>query len=101
MASRSAGNSDDAASGPGEGSVRVRIVAFARARELLGRAEVDLDLPVGSTVGHCLAALRREHPRLGGIADSLLMAVNEEYVDRSRPLAAGDTVALIPPVSGG
>lgn len=80
---------------------RVRVVAFARARELLGHAEIELALPRGSTVADCLAALRRDHPRLTTMGDSLLIAVNEEYAATSRPLTSGDTVALIPPVSGG
>jgi len=33
--------------------------------------------------------------------EGLLYAVNKEYADRDHPLADGDEVALIPPVSGG
>jgi MoaE-MoaD fusion protein len=38
---------------------------------------------------------------LGAEPAGLLYAVNREYVDAERPLADGDEVALIPPVSGG
>jgi len=38
---------------------------------------------------------------LGDEPEGLLYAVNREYADRDRPLADGDEVALIPPVSGG
>ena len=38
---------------------------------------------------------------LGDEPAGLLYAVNQEYADRARPLADGDEVALIPPVSGG
>jgi molybdopterin synthase catalytic subunit/molybdopterin converting factor small subunit len=38
---------------------------------------------------------------LGDEPPGLLYAVNHEYADRDRPLADGDEVALIPPVSGG
>jgi molybdopterin synthase catalytic subunit/molybdopterin converting factor small subunit len=38
---------------------------------------------------------------LGDEPDGLLYAVNKEYAPRDRPLADGDEVALIPPVSGG
>jgi sulfur-carrier protein len=33
--------------------------------------------------------------------DSLTLAVNEEYVTDTLLLKSGDTVALIPPISGG
>lgn len=38
---------------------------------------------------------------LGEEPPGLLYAVNKEYAERDRPLADGDEVALIPPVSGG
>ena len=38
---------------------------------------------------------------LGDEPAGLLYAVNKEYAERERPLAEGDEVALIPPVSGG
>ena len=42
-------------------------------------------------------------PALAPIAASLILAVNEEYVDFAAPIAlsATDTLALIPPLSGG
>ena len=38
---------------------------------------------------------------LGEEPPGLLYAVNKEYAERDRPLADGDEVAVIPPVSGG
>jgi len=38
---------------------------------------------------------------LGAEPAGLLYAVNKEYAERDHPLADGDEVALIPPVSGG
>jgi MoaE-MoaD fusion protein len=38
---------------------------------------------------------------LGEEPAGLMIAVNREYADRDRPLADGDEVAFIPPVSGG
>jgi len=32
---------------------------------------------------------------------SIMISVNQEYVDRDQLLADGDEVAMIPPVSGG
>ena len=49
-----------------------------------------------ASVGDVWAALD-----LGDEPPGLLYAVNQEYAERDRPLAEGDEVALIPPVSGG
>jgi molybdopterin synthase catalytic subunit len=75
-------------------TVRVRL--FAALRERAGADEVELELPEGARVGDALA-------RLGDLAGGmrLVMAVNREYADADAPLAAGDELALIPPVSGG
>jgi MoaE-MoaD fusion protein len=81
--------------------MRVRMKCFASVREILGLREIVLDLPEGTTAAGLLDRLILDHPRLLGLAPSLLLAVNREYVDKSRILVEGDEVALIPPVSGG
>ncbi len=67
---------------------------FAGLRERAGWSERDLD-GVG-VVGDVWSALG-----LGDEPPGLLYAVNLEYAQKGRPLADGDEVALIPPVSGG
>ena len=69
---------------------------FAGLRERAGRGELELDLPEGARVSDALAAV-------GDLAAGvpLVMAVNREYAAPEHPLAAGDELALIPPVSGG
>lgn len=74
---------------------------FASVRDILGQREMVLDLPAGTTAAGLLDRLLLDHPRLAGLAPSLLLAVNQEYVEKTRILAEGDEVALIPPVSGG
>jgi molybdopterin synthase catalytic subunit/molybdopterin converting factor small subunit len=75
-------------------SVRVTVRLFAGLRERAGWSTRELD-DVGRVddVWRALA--------LGDEPAGLLYAVNKEYADRERPLADGDEVALIPPVSGG
>ena len=58
-------------------------------------------MPEGTTVQGLWDTLRREHPGLAGVELRLLYAVNSEYVRLEQPLADGDEVAFIPPVSGG
>ncbi len=75
-------------------TVRVRL--FAALRERAGASSLDVELADGSVVGDVWPALG-----LGEEPAGLLFALNKAYSDRSTPLAAGDEVAMIPPVSGG
>lgn len=81
--------------------MEVTVRCFAGAREAVGQASLQVEIPEGATAGDVLAHLAAAHPRLQPIARHLLVSVNREYADRSAPLKAGDEVALIPPVSGG
>jgi MoaE-MoaD fusion protein len=76
--------------------MRIRVRLFAMLRERAGSDELELDLPDGALVADALAQV--EHIA-GGLP--LVVAVNREYVKDDAPLAAGDELALIPPVSGG
>jgi molybdopterin synthase catalytic subunit len=69
---------------------------FAGLRERAGTDRRGLDLDEGATVEDVWPALE-----LGDEPTGLLYAVNRTYADRGQPLAEGDEVALIPPVSGG
>ncbi|MCC6791465.1 MAG: molybdopterin converting factor subunit 1 [Thermomicrobiales bacterium] len=74
---------------------------FAIVRETLGRSEETREVPDGTTAGDLLDALTIEAPRLAGMRRTLMMMVNQEYVDASHHLRDGDEFVLIPPVSGG
>jgi molybdopterin synthase catalytic subunit/molybdopterin converting factor small subunit len=76
--------------------VLVSVRLFAGLREQAGSGERELELPADALVGDVWRALG-----LGDEPPGLLYAVNMEYAGREQPLAAGDEVALIPPVSGG
>src|SRR5450755_1856494 len=76
--------------------MEVRVRLFAGLRERAGADEVTLDLPDGALVRD---ALERVADLTAGVR--VVMAVNQEYADAAQPLAAGDELALIPPVSGG
>jgi molybdopterin synthase catalytic subunit/molybdopterin converting factor small subunit len=74
--------------------MRVTVKLFAGLRERAGWKERELDGV--ERVSDVWPALE-----LGDEPEGLLYAVNRSYADRVRPLADGDEVALIPPVSGG
>ena len=74
--------------------MRVHVKLFAGLRERAGWSERELNGV--QRVADVWPALD-----LGDEPEGLLYAVNKEYADQDRPLADGDHVALIPPVSGG
>ncbi len=81
--------------------MKIRVRLFASVRDIVGQRELLLELPEGTTAAEVLERFIADHPRLAGLAPSLMLAVNREYVEGSRKLAEGDELAFIPPVSGG
>jgi len=82
-------------------AMKVRILLFARLRDLVGTESVELDSPDIESVGDAYRILRARHPELEAFSRSLLVAVNQEFADWNTPVAEGDELALFPPVSGG
>lgn len=86
--------------------MRVSVRLFAALREAAGTDRFDEEFRDDPPGGATLALLRQRiadrHPALRPYLERVAIAVNEEYViDQSTPLRDGDTVALIPPISGG
>jgi molybdopterin synthase catalytic subunit/molybdopterin converting factor small subunit len=76
--------------------VKIIVRLFAGLRERAGAGRLELELPDGASIVDVWPALE-----LGDEPPGLLYAVNRAYAEPERPLADGDEVALIPPVSGG
>jgi MoaD family protein len=77
----------------------VRVRLFAALRELAGASEVEAE---GLSAGDVVDVLsERFGERFAQIAAVGSVVVNGERASRSTPVAAGDEVALLPPVSGG
>lgn len=85
----------------GESRIRVRVRLFAIQRELAGRREVALELPTGADIETAWAAIVERFPALAPGRPAIRFARNGDYADASEPLADGDELAFIPPVSGG
>ncbi len=85
--------------------MKVKVLYFALLRDAMGIAEERVDVPDGvNTVG----ALRdwlmaRGEPASTALANSrrVRAAVNQDMVESSAPIEAGDEVAFFPPVTGG
>mmetsp|Transcript_5197 Transcript_5197/g.9119 ORF Transcript_5197/g.9119 Transcript_5197/m.9119 type:complete len:93 (-) Transcript_5197:222-500(-) len=87
----------------------VQVLLFASAREAAGNVS-SVECSFGADEIADTATLRRQladrYPKLAPLVmdeSSLTLAVNEEYVPEGETivLKTGDTVALIPPISGG
>ena len=84
----------------GVGALKVVVRLFASYKEKVGSSTLEMELPEGATVARLADELLRRYP-LTRDANTLVVAVNEEYADHDQVLNNGDEVALIPPVSGG
>ena len=85
--------------------MRVRVLFFAALREQLGTPGEEIEVPAGVAT---VAALRSHLRGRGGawqlaLADGKLVraAVNQDMVQPSAAIQAGDEVAFFPPVTGG
>lgn len=78
-------------------SVTVRF--FAQLRAATGTDAATVAIEPGSDVRALAARLESDYPdlRLRGA----MCAVDEAYADPGTPLVGGETVAFLPPVSGG
>lgn len=77
----------------------VRVRLFAVLRELAGASLVDA---AGRTAGELADALGAVHgERFAAIVAVSSFVVNGERASRDTPVAEGDEVAILPPVSGG
>lgn len=76
----------------------IRILLFAHLQEAIGESELRVDLS-GHTVGQIKVWMENHYPKLS--LQQMMAAVNEEFAEDEAILNEGDTLAFIPPISGG
>ena len=82
--------------------MRLTVQLFANLAETCGARQVELcDLPQPLTASLVMDAFVDRFPQIDAMRDSIMFAVNAEYVSPDHPVTPLDEVALIPPVSGG
>ncbi len=81
--------------------MRVKVLCFAWAREVTGEDEIELEIPDGGTVADLRERLGEEFTPFANRMESIAVSVNQEFAGDARGIAAGDELALIPPISGG
>jgi len=80
--------------------MKIEALFFGMSRDLVGQGPITFELDEGLTVKMFREILVKNYPRLSEI-DSFSIAVNESYAEDTLFLTDKDTVAIIPPVSGG
>ncbi len=78
----------------------VTVLFFGHYRDFVGD-EMRLITEQGATLQILLAQLSASDSRLDTLIQICRFAVNEQYASLETPLSDGDTVAVLPPMSGG
>ncbi|WP_394239350.1 molybdopterin converting factor subunit 1 [Niallia oryzisoli] len=75
-----------------------KVLFFAHLRDAVGEESVEVE-----AAGKTIAELKQQLAEAHGIQklDAVMAAVNEEFADDDEVIKEGDTIAFIPPVSGG
>lgn len=81
--------------------MRITIELFAILRELAGTRQLELHFSEPVNVAGVAEAVQNKFPALKPYAKITTFAVNGEYARLNDPLQDGDTVAFLPPISGG
>ena len=79
----------------------ISVSFFASQKDVVGAETVNVTIPDGSLLRDLFAVLAGMFPALASRLPFTRAAVNEVYCPLSQTLWPGDSVALIPPVSGG
>jgi len=82
--------------------MHIHVLLFASAADAFGAPRLAVELPDGATADDVRARVLAEAAARGAaLPASTRVAVNRAFAEPHRRVAAGDEVALIPPVAGG
>jgi molybdopterin converting factor subunit 1 len=82
-------------------NLRLKVLFFGRLRELTGIAEESLEIPSGLNIDDLFDRYAARFPKLTAFRTSLVASRNEEFASWDTSLTDNDTIAFLPPVSGG
>jgi sulfur-carrier protein len=82
-------------------TLTLRVLLFAKLRDEIGSDATSVELPTGASVAELRRQLAETYPALAPLLAKCAVAVDHDFAEDAHPLAAGNEVAIIPPVSGG
>jgi molybdopterin converting factor small subunit len=80
--------------------MKIKIVAFGIAKDILNGKELELEVLEGATVADVKERLKTDFPRFQELI-KFSLAVGEEYRDDDFIISENQEVIVIPPVAGG
>lgn len=80
--------------------MKVKILYFSSVKDKIGIQSEEVEFE-GKTVADLKQFIVEKYPQLRENLEKVMFAVNEEYAKLTTNLKNGDTIAVIPPVSGG
>jgi len=81
--------------------MQVRILFFGMLKDLAGRGTDLLNVPEHATLSDVFIHYEELVPKLGELAASIAISINQEFAGLDSKLKEGDEIAFLPPVSGG
>ena len=82
-----------------ENTLQIRVIYFAKLRDLIGLEEEILSIKEGDDPSDVLASINKKHKI--DIGANFKIAVNDEFSRWDIKLNNGDRLVFIPPVTGG
>jgi molybdopterin converting factor subunit 1 len=79
----------------------MKVLLFARARDLIGADLVEIAMSPFAKVADLRRALIERYPNLTSLIEKSAIAVNDEFAAEDAAIPDHAEVALLPPVSGG
>jgi len=82
-------------------TLNIRIVFFAKLKEIIGTSEINFDLSENTKVSDLKKELLLSYPGLKDYADIMLVSIDQNFAYDDDLIPTNAEVALFPPVSGG
>lgn len=80
--------------------MKINVLFFGITSDLMQTSILEFSIPKGSTVTNFRKQLQTDYPQLSNL-NTYAIALNEEYTSGDEVIHQNDTLAVIPPVSGG